>query len=168
MRTLLSFSLLLSSLQFGPSTGFEPVILPISGLLTQDVVNQYVAPLRHYGSGHRGIDLPAAIGTEVLAPVTGLISFTGTVGYRETITIAAGGIRYSMEPVCSDLAEGTEILLGDAVGQVCEPDASYQWHCETSCLHFGTRNSEGYFSPLLLLGELSPSRLVPLGNQALG
>jgi hypothetical protein len=73
-----------------------------------------------------------------------------------------------MEPVCSDLVEETEVLLGEVIGQVCEPDASYQWHCESTCVHFGTRNSEGYFSPLVLLGELAPSRLVPLGDQALG
>ena len=168
MRTLISLAFLLSSLSFSPNTGFEPTILPINGLVAHDVINQFEAPLRQYGSGHRGIDLPAAIGAEVLAPVTGLISFSGTVGYRESVTITAGDIRYSMEPVCSDLVEGTEILLGDVIGQVCEPDASYQWHCESTCLHFGTRNSEGYFSPLVLLGELAPSRLVPLGDQALG
>jgi len=168
MRTLISLAFLLSSLSVDPKTGLETVILPITGLVAQDVINQFEAPLQRYGSGHRGIDLPAVIGTEVLAPVTGLISFSGTVGYRESVTITAGDIRHSMEPVCSDLMEGTEVLLGEVIGQVCEPDASYQWHCQPTCLHYGTRNSEGYFSPLVLLGELAPSRLVPLGDQALG
>jgi hypothetical protein len=168
MRSLISLAFLLSSLSFSSNTGFEPMILPINGLIPQDVINQFEAPLRQFGSGHRGIDLPAALGTEVLAPVIGLISFSGTVGYRESVTITAGDIRYSMEPVCSDLVEGTEVHLGEVIGHVCEPDASYQWHCESACLHFGTRNSEGYFSPLFLFGELAPSRLVPLGDQALG
>jgi len=151
------------------SVASEPLVMPISGASHLDVINQYEAPMTEYGAGHRGIDLAAPIGTQVIAPVSGEIIFSGQVGYRESITILFGNsFRASLEPVCSELIEGTLVLAGDVIGAVCEPDISYQWHCEFTCLHFGTRADSGYFSPLALLGVLAPSRLVPLGDQALG
>ena len=151
------------------SVASEPLVMPISGASHLEVINQYEAPLTEYGAGHRGVDLEAPIGTEVIAPVSGEISFSGQVGYRESITILFGNsFRTSLEPVCSEFIEGTPVLAGDVIGTVCEPDISYQWHCEFTCLHFGTRTDSGYFSPLALLGVLAPSRLVPLGDQALG
>jgi hypothetical protein len=151
------------------SVASEPLIMPISGASALEVINQYEAPLTEYGAGHRGIDLEAPIGTEVIAPVSGEISFSGQVGYRESITIMFGNsLKASLEPVCSELIEGTRVLAGEVIGNVCEPDISYQWHCEFTCLHFGSRTDTGYFSPLALLGVLAPSRLVPLGDQALG
>ena len=78
--------------------------MPISGASALEVINQYEAPLTEYGAGHRGIDLEAPIGTEVIAPVSGEISFSGQVGYRESITIIFGNsLKASLEPVCSEL-----------------------------------------------------------------
>lgn len=169
MKIVLFLVLLLASLSNSASTASESLIWPIFGVTELDIINQYEAPLTEYGAGHRGIDLPATLGTEVLAPVSGEVSFAGQVGYRNSITISFGGsFRASIEPVCSDLIEGTMIIQGEVLGTVCETDMPYQWHCESTCLHFGTRTEEGYFSPLALMGLLSPSRLVPLGDQALG
>jgi murein DD-endopeptidase MepM/ murein hydrolase activator NlpD len=138
------------------------LILPILG---STVLSQYEAPLTRYGSGHRGIDLVAEIGAEVLAPASGELSFAGVVGYRSTVTINfANSMSASMEPVCSAIAEGSYVLQGEAIGTVCEPDLNYHWHCAVTCLHFGTRTVEGYFSPLAIIGGLPFSRLVPLGD----
>ncbi|NDC19229.1 MAG: M23 family metallopeptidase, partial [Microbacteriaceae bacterium] len=99
------------------SVASEPLVMPISGASHLDVINQYEAPLSEYGTGHRGVDLAAPIGTEVIAPVSGEISFSGQVGYRESITILFGNsFRTSLEPVCSEFIEGTPVLAGDVIG----------------------------------------------------
>jgi murein DD-endopeptidase MepM/ murein hydrolase activator NlpD len=117
--------------------------------------------MSEYGEGHRGIDLATLVGDEVLSPADGEISFSGKVGYREVISVKFGNsLTASMEPVCSELVEGTQVFRGDVIGLVCQPDPEYVWHCEMTCLHFGTRSEAGYFSPLALIGGLSPSRLV--------
>jgi septal ring factor EnvC (AmiA/AmiB activator) len=117
--------------------------------------------MTEYGEGHRGIDLATQVGEPVLSPADGEISFVGKVGYRNVISVRFGNsLTASMEPVCSDLVEGTFVLMGEEIGLVCEPDPEYIWHCSETCLHFGTRSEAGYFSPLALIGGLSPSRLV--------
>jgi hypothetical protein len=140
----------------------EPTLaMPLVMIEPQDTLNHYIAPMTEYGEGHRGIDLPAQIGDQVLSPASGQISFSGKVGYRNVVSIRFGNsFTTSLEPVCSDLVEGTQVLMGEAIGIVCEPDLEYLWHCEQACLHFGTRSDAGYFSPLALIGGLGPSKLV--------
>lgn len=158
--------LLLSSIPLtlfpSQSVGQEPALaLPLANQEPQDTLNHYIAPMTEYGEGHRGIDLATLVGDEVFSPANGEISFSGKVGYREVISVKFGNsLTASMEPVCSELVEGTQVLMGDVIGLVCQPDPEYVWHCEMTCLHFGTRSEAGYFSPLALIGGLSPSRLV--------
>jgi hypothetical protein len=163
IKKTLFLSIISLILWLGPSesSGQEPVIvLPIASLEPADTLNPYLSPMTEYGSGHRGIDLPADIGTEVLSPATGIVSFVGKVGYRNVISISFGNsLRASLEPVCSDLSVGLAVTSGEVIGMVCEPDAEYVWHCNSTCLHFGTRTEEGYFSPLALIGGLGPSKL---------
>jgi hypothetical protein len=139
----------------------RPLAMPLAFQGPEDTVNHYIAPMTEYGEGHRGIDLAAQIGEPVLSPADGEISFVGKVGYRNVISVRFGNsLNASMEPVCSELIEGTFVLMGEEIGLVCEPDPLYLWHCSEKCLHFGTKSEAGYFSPLALIGGLSPSRLV--------
>jgi hypothetical protein len=138
-----------------------PLAMPLAFQGPDDTINHYIAPMSEYGEGHRGIDLAAEIGEAVLSPADGEISFVGKVGYRNIISVRFGNsLTASLEPVCSDLIEGTLVWQGEDIGLVCEPDPEYLWHCSETCLHFGTRSDAGYFSPLALIGGLSPSRLV--------
>ena len=166
----MKFAIALAILLANPAaTASEPVVWPITGLTASDLINQYQSPLTEYGAGHRGIDLPATMGSEVISPVSGEISFSGQVGYRDSISIKFAGTMWAaLEPVCSDMAEGTLVSAGEPIGTVCQTNPNYQWHCEITCIHFGTRTEDGYFSPLALIGGLPVSRLVPLGDQALG
>lgn len=169
MKLVLILAITLSELANPSATASEPMVLPITGLDVRDVINQYEGPLLPYGAGHRGIDLPAALGTTVISPVSGEITFSGQVGYRDSISIRFGGSMWAtLEPVCSDMAEGTLVSAGDPIGTLCQTNPNYQWHCELPCIHFGTRTDAGYFSPLALIGGLSGSRLVPWRDQALG
>ena len=138
-----------------------PLTMPLALLQPQDTLNHYLAPMTEYGEGHRGIDLPVLLGDPVLSPATGQISFSGKVGYRNVVSIQFGNsLTASVEPVCSDLPEGTNVVMGETIGTVCEPDIEYLWHCTETCLHFGTRTEAGYFSPLAMIGGLGPSKLV--------
>ncbi|MEI7419942.1 MAG: M23 family metallopeptidase [Actinomycetes bacterium] len=159
ISAVLAFTLLFIS----PATQAEEALdLPIEGLVSSDVINQYLGPETPYSAGHRGIDLPAELGTQIVSPATGTVSFVGQVGYRNLISIQFGASNTaSLEPVCSQLTEGMTVTIGEPIGLLCDAAPEYQWHCAGFCLHFGTRNERGYFSPLALIGGLAPSRLVP-------
>jgi len=158
---LLTISLTFCLIPMESSSQEQVLALPIQGLSPKDTLNHYLAPMTEYGAGHRGIDLPAVIGDEIISPASGEISFIGKVGYRNVISVRFGNsFTASLEPVCSELQEGSLVSLGSAIGFVCEPDPEYLWHCDKTCIHFGTRSEQGYFSPLALMGELTPSRLV--------
>ena len=166
MTTLRTLFLILitSTLAVSPANSSVqelPLAMPLAFQGPEDAINQYIAPMTEYGEGHRGIDLPAQIREPVLSPADGEISFVGKVGYRNVISVRFGdSLTASLEPVCSELVEGTYVLMGEEIGLVCEPDPEYLWHCSETCLHFGTRSEAGYFSPLALIGGLGPSRLV--------
>src|SRR5665647_2000215 len=69
---------------------------PVAGVLR--VVNSFRAPTSPWAAGHRGVDLAAAVGTEVLTPATGTVSFSGVVVDRGVVTIThPNGLRSSLE-----------------------------------------------------------------------
>lgn len=122
---------------------------------------QYLAPATPYGPGHRGLDISAATdssgATEIRAPADGVVHFAGVVVDRPVLSIAhAGGLLSSYEPVATTLAAGDTVARGDVIGTL-EPG-----HChESLCLHFGVRLNGEYVNPLLLLGGLPRSILLP-------
>ena len=163
MKIQISVVLAFTTLFISPVTQAEEALdLPIEGLVSSDVINHFLGPETPYTSGHRGIDLPAELGTQIVSPATGTVSFVGQVGYRNLISIQFGASNTaSLEPVCSELTEGMTVAIGEPIGVLCDAAPEYQWHCASFCMHFGTRNDRGYFSPLALIGGLPPSRLVP-------
>ena len=164
IKKTLFLLLITSSMAVSPANSSVqelPLAIPLAFQGPEDTINHYIAPMTEYGEGHRGIDLATEIGEPVLSPADGEISFVGKVGYRNVISVRFGNsLTASLEPVCSAMVEGTFVLMGEEIGLVCEPDPEYLWHCPETCLHFGTRSEAGYFSPLALIGGLSPSRLV--------
>lgn len=130
---------------------------PLTGLT---VVNHYMAPLTEYSTGHRGIDIKGNLNALVAAPTDAILIYSGKVGYRNLINLAFQDKKLTIEPVCSNLQEGTTVSKGEVIGTLCEADPEYSWHCPY-CLHLGIRNQNGYLSPELFLGGLPPSRLVP-------
>jgi murein DD-endopeptidase MepM/ murein hydrolase activator NlpD len=130
------------------------------------LINQYRQPNSDYSAGHRGVDYLVKIGQKVLSPADGQVWFSGKVVNRRLISIShTGNYLSEFEPLCSELKRGERVFKGQEIGRVCAADASYIPHCETAtCLHFSLRNSGSYLSPLVLIGELNPSRLLPLEN----
>ena len=119
------------------------------------VVRQFIAPAHRYATGHRGVDLAAHGGT-VYAPADGIVHFAGVVVDRPVLSIRhPGGVISSFEPVETRLTEGDPVAPGDPIGTVIPG------HCSEPCLHFGVRLDGEYVSPLLYLGGLEPSVLLP-------
>ncbi|MDE2409290.1 MAG: peptidoglycan DD-metalloendopeptidase family protein [Actinomycetales bacterium] len=141
-----------------PAPNLHAISLPV--LAPAHLMRGFRAPLTDYGAGHRGIDLAASDGAVLLAPASGTVSFARQVNYKPDLTVTTdSGLKFTLEPACSAVPVGTVVSLGEIIGWVCA--GAYQPHCSPAlCLHFSARNANGYLSPLYLLGQLGPSRLV--------
>jgi len=120
------------------------------------VVRDYVAPVTEFAAGHRGVDLRASVGDEVLAARDGVVSFVGVVAGTRVVTVAHdGGWLSSYLPVDASVALGERVSAGTPLGRL-SADSS---HC--SCLHFGLRYGGRYLSPKLVLGGIPRAVLLP-------
>lgn len=143
----------------GASQGLEAYaqdrIWPVSG----PVVRGFDPPEQTYGAGHRGIDIAAPPGTEVVAPADGVISFVGVINYVAMLTITHGDVRTTYQPVSSTLAQGDKVVLGQVIGFLLDG------HGSTTSLHFGVLQGSTYLDPLAWLGgSPNPIRLLPAGS----
>ncbi len=119
------------------------------------VVRQFIAPATPYASGHRGVDLGAGGGI-LFAPADGIVHFAGVVVDRSVLSIRhPDGLISSYEPVETTLHKGDAVARGDPIGTVLPG------HCSQTCLHLGVRLDGEYVSPLLYLGGIEPSVLLP-------
>ena len=125
------------------------------------VTRTYIAPATPWAAGHRGIDIEAW-STVVRAPADGVIHFAGFVVDRPVLSIEhAGGVLSSFEPVTTTLVAGDRVRRGDVIGTL-EPG-----HCRVVlCLHLGARIGGEYVSPLLFLGGVPRSVLMPTRKSA--
>lgn len=72
-----------------------------------------------------------------------------------------GGLVSSFEPLETELQLGDAVSGGEQIGTL----SSYHdgtAHCAQPCLHWGVRLHGEYINPLLMLGPLDPSVLLPL------
>lgn len=128
-----------------------------------DVVRPYSAPPAPWAAGHRGVDLGLGGGEQIRAPADGTVSFSGTVVDRDVLSINHGsGYVSSFEPVEPELEVGDPVTAGQTVASLGTYDDGSA-HCPNQpCLHWGVRHHGEYINPLLLLGDLEPSVLLPL------
>ncbi|THG32059.1 M23 family metallopeptidase [Naasia lichenicola] len=131
---------------------------PVSAPL---IVEPYDPPATRYGAGHRGVDLAAAVGSSVVAPADGVISFAGTVGDRPVLSVAHGsGLVSSYEPVAAVASVGTAVHAGETIGTIAAAPA----HCSDGCLHFGVRRDGEYLSPVGFIDGIPRAVLLPIGG----
>jgi hypothetical protein len=135
--------------------------------VTGPIVRGYDPPDSPYGSGHRGIDIAAPIGSVVLAPDGGVVTFAGKVGGRLFLTIDhGGGVTSTCSWLTSVLVRKNDRVVRD------QPVATTGWgHTDLTVphLHFGVRLDGAYVDPLAYLGVPSVStmiRLAPLDAPA--
>lgn len=130
---------------------------PVEG--DRQVLRDFVAPVHPWSAGHRGVDLRAWT-TELRAPAEGVVRYAGWVVDRPVLSIDHGGAVSSYEPVTASVAIGDEVAAGQPIGTI-EPG-----HCEARCVHLGVRVGGEYRNPLLWLGGVPRSVLLP--TRALG
>ncbi len=134
-----------------------PCVLPVPDAR---VVALARIPLAPWKPGHRGVDMAADVGDEVVAPAEAAIEFVGFVVDRPVITLRhAGGLRTSLEPVETTLKVGDVMAQGAPVGVI----ASAPGHCgPDTCVHWGMRRHADYIDPLTCLPGFGDIVLLPL------
>ena len=128
------------------------------------VIRGYDPPDSPYGSGHRGIDIAASLGTPVVAAEAGVVSFAGPVGGQLFVSVDHGAGIVSSYSYLSLV----QVHKGDVVARGFTLGRSGTGHVgETPThLHFGVRVDGSYADPMAFLGPPSVVtliRLAPLG-----
>lgn len=138
--------------------------LPASGTWTWPVVGPVIEPFdppdTPYGSGHRGIDIAAPVGTTVVAPAAGVVAFAGRVGGELFVTLDHGGGLTST----SSWVSAALVVEGDAVSRGSAIALTGTGHpgSSTPHLHFGVRLDGVYLDPMTFLEAPSVSDLIRL------
>jgi len=132
---------------------------PVAG----PVIRAFDPPDSPYGTGHRGIDVATQVGTTVVAPTDGVVSFAGPVGGRLFLTVDQGsGVQSTFSWLSRLLVrKGDRVVRG-------QPVALTGWgHLDSLVphLHLGVKLDGIYVDPMAYLGPLSVGafvRLAPL------
>ncbi len=124
------------------------------------VVHAFDPPEHRWEPGHRGVDLAASVGQQVLSPAPGEVAFAGMLAGRGVVVVVhANGLRSTFEPLDVGVPKGTVVVRGELIGRV----ATRQTHCEPAvCLHWGVLRGRDYLDPLAFVGR-PPIVLLPLG-----
>jgi len=138
-----------------PAQAFE---LPLAG--EPRIVHRFAAPSAPWGPGHRGVDLAADVAEVVRAPMSGTVTFAGTVVDRGVVTVGHDdGLRSSLEPVAWSVRAGDRVERGQPLGVV----QAASGHCSpAACVHWGVRRGEAYLDPLTLVPGTRPGPIVLL------
>jgi murein DD-endopeptidase MepM/ murein hydrolase activator NlpD len=124
------------------------------------VIQAFDPPDTPYGSGHRGIDIAAEVGTTIVAPAKGTVTFAGPVGGHLFMTIDHGG---GLSSTYSWLSARL-VRKGDGVAQG-QPIATTGWGhpgAPIPHLHLGVKLDGAYVDPLSYLGPVSLAAFVRL------
>jgi murein DD-endopeptidase MepM/ murein hydrolase activator NlpD len=124
------------------------------------VIRGFDLPDDPYGSGHRGIDIAAEVGTTIVAAADGTVSFAGPVGGHLFLTIDHGdGSSSTYSWLTANLVrKGATVARG-------QPVALTGWGHPGALiphLHFGVKLDGAYVDPLGYLGPISLSAFVRL------
>ncbi len=135
--------------------GSEPWVWPTG---VRVVERPWQAPDDDYSAGHRGLDVPAPLGTAAVAVDDGVVAFAGQVGGRPLVTIDHGdGVVSTLDSLDPAVEAGDEVRQGAVVGRVVAG------HCPASapCLHLGARVDGRYVDPTPFLPPAAWPVLLP-------
>lgn len=114
-------------------------------------------PDKNWLPGHRGVDLAARTGQDILAAEDGVVAFTGVVAGVPVVSVDhADGIRTTYQPVHATVRAGDKVKEGEPIGRMATPSSDH------AGLHWGARTGkDSYINPLTLL-EAPQIRLKPV------
>jgi murein DD-endopeptidase MepM/ murein hydrolase activator NlpD len=160
-RTLVVVAVLLSVLPSTTARATGSWTWPVTGA----VIRGFDPPDTPYGSGHRGIDIAATVGTLVRAPAAGVITFAGNVGGHLFVTIDHGGGFLS---TCSFLS-ALLVHEGDLAtrGQGIALSGTGHIGDVTPNVHLGIRLNGEYVDPIDYLSPMSVVDLIRLAPIAM-
>jgi murein DD-endopeptidase MepM/ murein hydrolase activator NlpD len=140
----------------GPARAAGDWSWPVIGPL----IRGFDPPDSPFGSGHRGIDIAAAVGSPVRAPAAGKVTFAGPVGGRLFMTIDHGG---GLESTYSWL-DALIARRGDLVSRGQPIGRSGTGHTSEVVphLHFGVKLLDVYVDPLDYLRPVDVWRFIRL------
>jgi len=153
-----------------PAQGQAAVVAASSGTWSWPVhgplLRGFDPPESPYGSGHRGIDIAASIGTTVRAPEAAIVAFAGQVGGQLFVTLDHGGELTSTYSWLSS----TLVRKGDAVarGQPIATTGLGHPGSVVPHLHLGVKLAGIYVDPLVYLGPAGVEDLIRLAPAAVG
>jgi len=144
----------------GPARASGAWTWPVVG----PVIRGFDPPDSPFGSGHRGIDIAAAVGTTVHAAAAGTVAFAGPVGGRLFVTVDHGA---GLESTYSFLSS-ISVRRGDVVSQGQTIARSGTGHAGDIVpnLHFGVKLADTYVDPLEYLGPVEVWRFIRLAPLA--
>ena len=124
------------------------------------VIQAFDPPDTPYGSGHRGIDVAAEVGTTIVAPADGTVTFAGPIGGYLFVTIDhGGGLSSTYSWLSAKLVRKGDRVLQD------QPIALTGWGhpgAPIPHLHLGVKLDGAYVDPLSYLGPVSLASFVRL------
>jgi murein DD-endopeptidase MepM/ murein hydrolase activator NlpD len=124
------------------------------------VIRPFDPPDTPFGSGHRGIDIAAPVGTPVGAAADGVVAFAGPVAGALFVSVDhPDGVRTTYSWLAS-----VKVRRGDPVGRAQVLGTTGRGHVglDPPHLHFGARVGDAYIDPMLLLERGSLVGLVHL------
>jgi len=137
---------------FAPLNGSQ-LRMPVVGVRSRDLDDSWHAPRDGGSRVHKGIDIFAPKGTEVIAVADGIVSYIGDQklgGHCIWLTTENGSSFYyaHLDRWAPGLYEGMEVQAGDLLGYVGNTgNAKYT----PSHLHFGVNASDEMVNPYPLL-----------------
>lgn len=106
-------------------------------------------PPQPWNSGHRGIDLEASFGDELVAPADGSIAFAGSVAGKSVVTIRHKRVTSTFEPAETNLSVGSRVVQGRRFAEV----RGTSDHCDGECVHWGIKSGDDeYLDPTAQTG----------------
>lgn len=121
--------------------------------LTAPADGPVVAPYAPVGEyeGHWGVDFAASVGEPVRSPVSGVITFAGSVAGMRTVTIEPfAGFKVSLSYLDSvEVSDGQRVERSQVVGRAGRPHGS-------PGVHLSTRIGGRYVDPALWLRCVAP------------
>jgi murein DD-endopeptidase MepM/ murein hydrolase activator NlpD len=127
------------------------------------VARGFDAPSPDWHPGHRGVDLPGALGQRVYAAGDAVVVYAGLLAGRPVVSLVhPGGLRTSYEPVHAVVRAGQRVTDETMIGELVAGHAGCP---AAACLHWGAMwgpaSGAHYVDPLGLLRS-TPIRLKPL------